>query len=86
MFSAHAGEKHLLSEIISSATDVKFSHGGQYLMSRDFLTVKVWDVRMETQPVEVHQVHPYLRSKLYNLYESECLVDRFECNWSADDR
>lgn len=29
------------SEIISSISDVKFSHSGQYLLTRDYLTVKV---------------------------------------------
>ena len=33
--------KSFFSEIISSISDVKFSHDGRMFMSRDYLTVKV---------------------------------------------
>jgi hypothetical protein len=33
--------KSFFSEIISSVSDVKFSHDGRFIMSRDYLTIKV---------------------------------------------
>ena len=33
--------RSFFSEIISSVSDVKFSHNGRYLLTRDYLTVKV---------------------------------------------
>jgi WD40 repeat protein len=33
--------RSFFSEIISSVSDVKFSHSGRYLLTRDYLTVKV---------------------------------------------
>lgn len=48
--------RSFFSEIISSISDVKFSHSGRYLMTRDYLTVKVWDVNMESKPLETYQV------------------------------
>jgi len=78
--------RSFFSEIISSISDVKFSHSGRYLMSRDYLTVKIWDVNMENKPVETYQVHEYLRSKLCSLYENDCIFDKFECAWSSDDQ
>lgn len=33
--------RSFFSEIIASISDVKFSHGGRYILSRDYLTVKV---------------------------------------------
>jgi len=78
--------RSFFSEIISSISDVKFSHSGRYLMSRDYLSVKIWDVNMENKPVETYQVHEYLRSKLCSLYENDCIFDKFECAWSGDDR
>jgi serine/threonine-protein phosphatase 2A regulatory subunit B len=48
------------SEIVSSISDVKFSHNGKYLMTRDYLTIYVWDLAME-KPVETYNVHEYLR-------------------------
>jgi len=78
--------RSFFSEIISSISDVKFSHSGRYLMSRDYLSVKIWDVNMENKPVETYQVHEYLRSKLCSLYENDCIFDKFECAWSGDDQ
>lgn len=52
--------RSFFSEIISSISDVKFSHSGRYMMTRDYLSVKVWDLNMESRPVETHQVRPRL--------------------------
>ncbi|TNM99272.1 hypothetical protein fugu_013836 [Takifugu bimaculatus] len=71
--SAHS----FFSEIISSVSDVKFSHSGRYLLTRDYLTAKVWDLNMERKPLETYQVHDYLRSKLCSLYENDCIFDKF---------
>lgn len=50
--------RSFFSEIISSISDVRFSHSGRYMMTRDYLSVKVWDLNMESRPVETHQVRP----------------------------
>uniref|UniRef100_A0A914DLS3 Serine/threonine-protein phosphatase 2A 55 kDa regulatory subunit B n=1 Tax=Acrobeloides nanus TaxID=290746 RepID=A0A914DLS3_9BILA len=78
--------RSFFSEIISSVSDVKFSHSGRYLLTRDYLTVNVWDLNMESRPVETYHVHDYLRSKLCALYENDSIFDKFECCWSGDDR
>ncbi len=44
--------RSFFSEIISSISDVKFSHNGRYMMTRDYLSVKIWDLNMESRPVE----------------------------------
>lgn len=49
--------RSFFSEIISSISDVKFSHSGRYMMTRDYLSVKVWDLNMENRPVETYQVN-----------------------------
>ena len=48
--------RSFFSEIISSISDVKFSHSGRYMMTRDYLSVKIWDLNMESRPVETYQV------------------------------
>lgn len=78
--------KSFFSEIISSISDVRFSHDGRYIMSRDYLNIKIWDINMERQPVATYPVHDYLKSKLVDLYENDCIFDKFECAWSGDDR
>ncbi|XP_061118202.1 serine/threonine-protein phosphatase 2A 55 kDa regulatory subunit B alpha isoform-like isoform X2 [Conger conger] len=77
--------RSFFSEIISSISDVKFSHSGRHLMTRDYLSVKIWDLNMENRPVETYQVHEYLRSKLCSLYENDCIFDKFECCWNGND-
>uniref|UniRef100_A0A3P9QEM9 Serine/threonine-protein phosphatase 2A 55 kDa regulatory subunit B n=1 Tax=Poecilia reticulata TaxID=8081 RepID=A0A3P9QEM9_POERE len=77
--------RSFFSEIISSISDVKFSHNGRYMMTRDYLSVKIWDLSMENRPVETYQVHEYLRSKLCSLYENDCIFDKFECCWNGND-
>ncbi|CAG0899347.1 unnamed protein product [Darwinula stevensoni] len=78
--------RSFFSEIISSISDVKFSNSGRYMLSRDYLSIKVWDLNMETKPVETFHVHEYLRSKLCSLYENDCIFDKFECCWSGNDQ
>lgn len=73
--------KSFFSEIISSISDVRFSHDGRYIMSRDYLTLKVWDVNMESRPLATIPIHDYLRPKLCDLYENDCIFDKFEGNW-----
>lgn len=78
--------RSFFSEIISSISDVKFSRSGRYMLTRDYLSLKVWDLHMESGPVETYPVHDYLRSKLCALYENDCIFDKFECSWSSNDR
>ncbi|KAL5471606.1 hypothetical protein EMCRGX_G029735 [Ephydatia muelleri] len=78
--------RSFFSEIIASISDVRFSHSGRYVLSRDYLTVKVWDVNMESRPVEVYPVHDHLRSRLCSLYENDSIFDKFECGWNGSDK
>lgn len=82
---ADPSNKSFFSEIISSVSDVKFSHDGRFFMSRDYLTIKVWDINMEGRPVQTFRVHEHLRPKLCDLYENDCIFDKFEAAWSGDD-
>ena len=51
--------RSFFSEIISSISDVKFSNSGRYMISRDYLSVKVWDLHMETRALETYPVSFY---------------------------
>ncbi|CAG8506137.1 7616_t:CDS:2 [Diversispora eburnea] len=76
--------KSFFSEIISSISDVKFSRDGRYILSRDYLTLKIWDINMETRPLKTINIHDHLRNKLCDLYENDCIFDKFECTFSGD--
>lgn len=79
-------QKSFFSEIISSISDVKFSRDGRYILSRDYLTLKIWDIAMENKPVKTINIHDHLRQKLCDLYENDCIFDKFECTFSGDGR
>eukprot|EP01035_Chromulina_nebulosa_P020979 gene20979-27187_t len=66
------------SDIITSISDMEFTHDGRYMISRDYLTVKIWDLNMESRPIQSIPVHDHLRPLLPNLYESEAIFDKFE--------
>jgi serine/threonine-protein phosphatase 2A regulatory subunit B len=78
--------RSFFSEIISSLSDVKFSHDGRYILSRDYLSLKIWDINMESRPVKTIPIHDHLRGKLCDLYENDCIFDKFECMWAGDDK
>jgi len=68
-------------ELVTSISNVDFSPNGQFIVSRDYLTMKIWDSRMEKQPLKVVKFHDHLISKLCDLYENECIFDKFDCSW-----
>lgn len=79
------GTKSFFSEIISSVCDIRFSRDGRYILSRDFLTLKIWDLAMDGRtPLQQINIHDHLRHKLCDLYESDCIFDKFECTFSGD--
>lgn len=78
--------KSFFSEIISSISDVKFSRDGRYILSRDYLTLKIWDINMENKPVKTIPIHEHLRGKLCDLYENDCIFDKFESLWGHDNK
>ena len=73
------GSRSFFSEIIASVSDVKFSRDGGFLLSRDYLNLRLWDLRMENRPVATFEVHEHLRAKLCDLYESDAIFDKFQC-------
>ncbi|KAI3463279.1 hypothetical protein Pfo_019942 [Paulownia fortunei] len=78
------GSRSFFTEIIASISDVKFARDGRYLLSRDYMTLKLWDINMDSGPVATFQVHEYLRPKLCDLYENDSIFDKFECCLSGD--
>ncbi|XP_073287269.1 serine/threonine protein phosphatase 2A 55 kDa regulatory subunit B beta isoform-like isoform X1 [Primulina huaijiensis] len=72
------------TEIIASISDIKFAKDGRYILSRDFMTLKLWDINMDAGPVATFQVHEHLRPKLCDLYDNDSIFDKFECCLSGD--
>jgi serine/threonine-protein phosphatase 2A regulatory subunit B len=75
--------KTFFSEITTSISDLKFSKDGRYIVSRDYLSLKIWDVNMENKPVATYHVHDHLKPKLCDLYENDAIFDKFDCTFSG---
>ncbi|EFJ50465.1 hypothetical protein VOLCADRAFT_73784 [Volvox carteri f. nagariensis] len=75
--------KSFFSEIIASISDITFSRDGRYILSRDYMTLKLWDLAKENAPVATYNVHEHLRARLCDLYENDSIFDKFDCCMSG---
>ncbi|RKP31345.1 protein phosphatase 2A regulatory subunit PR55 [Metschnikowia bicuspidata] len=75
---------NFFTEITSLISDVKFSHDGRYIVSRDYMTVKIWDLAMELKPIKTINVHEHLRDRLCDTYENDAIFDKFEVQFIGD--
>ena len=66
------------AEIVASVSDARFDGDGRFVVTRDFLCCRTWDVRRAREPVHAAGVHDHLRPKLADLYEADRIFDKFE--------
>lgn len=78
------GLKSFFTEIIVSISDMKFSKDGRYILTRDYMNLKLWDMHMNSSPVVTYKIHEQLRPKLCELYDNDCIFDKFACCLSGD--
>lgn len=79
------GDGGFFSGITASITAVSFSRDGRLLSTRDYMHVKVWDVRHERIPIVAHKIHEELRPHLSDFYERERIfLDKFSFAHSRD--
>lgn len=69
--------RSFFSEIISSISDVKISNSGRYMMSRDYMTIKVWDLHMETKPIETYPVCIHIHNLFHRRQHFLSINDNF---------
>jgi serine/threonine-protein phosphatase 2A regulatory subunit B len=71
--------KHFFTDIINSVSRAKFSPTNpNFIFSRDYITVNLWDIRNTKNPVKNYNVTDYLEKKLCEVYESETIFDKFD--------
>ncbi|KAJ0402133.1 hypothetical protein P43SY_000448 [Pythium insidiosum] len=84
-FQSHTAEFDYLKslEIEEKINQIKWcrpSNNAQYLLSTNDKTIKLWKVHERN----VREIHEHLRPRLADLYESDCIFDKFECAVSGD--
>ncbi|OIR57011.1 MAG: protein phosphatase PP2A regulatory subunit B [Amphiamblys sp. WSBS2006] len=73
----------LFADVTSPVLSAEFAQDGRHLVSRDFLTIKVWDMAMEKEPVRVIPVECGLKTRMGDIYENDLIYDRFQLSYSA---
>ena len=72
------GAEDYFGDIVTAYSDINFTKDGRLLATRDYLSVKVWDLAMPREPLRVLPVHDHLRKRLEFLYENDYIFDRFQ--------
>lgn len=80
----HVSRSTFFTDVMASISDAKFSPDGRYILTRDFMNLRLWDMHMERDPIRVIPVHEHLRSRMVDLYENDCIFDKFHCCFSND--
>ena len=81
------GGRSFFSEITASLSDARWcGRDGRRIVTRDYLALTLWDLAMPRGPVATYPVHDCLRPRLADLYENDCVFDKFGVAVSGDGR
>ncbi|KAH3743582.1 Ppp2r2a protein [Pelomyxa schiedti] len=69
------------TELLHSINDLKFSSNGRYILSRDFLSMKIWDLSMDREPLKTVHLHDHLVPYIYSHYGP---FGKFDCSFNCD--
>lgn len=70
--------------MISSYSSLTFINNSRYIAARDYLSVKVWDLAKNDKPVCSITIQEALKSKLCDIFENDCIFDKFNLAVSKD--
>jgi len=60
-------------------TRVKFAPtSDNYMFTRDYISVQIWDVRNNTNAIQTFNVTDYLEHSLVEVYENERIFDKWD--------
>jgi len=72
-------ETSYFSEIIKNISGMKYSQDGRFIVTRDFMSLRLWDLAMEREPVKTITIHGRYQHRLADFYENDSIFDKFEC-------
>jgi hypothetical protein len=81
-FQSKHDDSNFLSEIINKYSAVLFVEGTRQIITRDLLSLKIWDMGNNKQPIFNQCIDPNLKSKLCDLFEADHLDDKFTLSHS----
>ena len=75
---------HFFTEYIVNPSDAHFMQDGNSLVVRDYLQLKVWDIRFNQKPVFASSVSKAMARGIDKLYENNHIFDRFDLALAPD--
>lgn len=73
--------------IANSISDAKFTQNGRFILSRDLMRVRIWDLNMPNKvPFYEQEVHPFLWKHMSTMAHNDALFDRFTVSSDATGR
>ena len=89
-FKNNGLRSHVFNKWVDCVSEAKFVAGTHQIASRDYMSVKLWDLRSATsynsKPLYSAQVTDYMERHLPQLLENENLEDQFFLDVSPDGR
>lgn len=70
--------QNIISEMVQGITCAKFSQDGRFVVSRDYMSICIWDINMPSAPIRRLPVNEYLMPKIGDLFDSELIYDKFD--------
>jgi serine/threonine-protein phosphatase 2A regulatory subunit B len=77
LFKHEVDQSHFLSEIINKYCDVSFIDGTRKIITRDLISIKIWDICNNKRPLVHFNIDENIESNLCDLFESDSLDDKF---------
>lgn len=76
------GSRSFFTEIIASISDIKFSKDGRYILSRDYMTLKVWiillshsyELQIINQKKKSYELQIFSATTIYGCFILECWI------------
>ena len=69
-FGESVNHKNYIYELLANFTGVKFIKGGKNLVTRDCLSVKIWDICNPKKPISTIMLNDGIKSKLCEMVEN----------------
>lgn len=75
---------NFFTQMISSYSSLAFLNNNKQIVTRDFLSVKVWDICKTDKPIASITIQDTLKTKLCEIFENDCIFDKFNVSLSKD--
>lgn len=76
----------MFDDVLAPISCARFSPCGRYVAARDFMHVHLWDLHNSAMPFQTYTIHDHLRPLLWELYDNDHIMDKFELSFSHDSR